>query len=191
MKDRYEIRLAGEGGQGLVLAGVILAEAASIFDGKNATQTQSYGPESRGGASRSEVIISDQEIDYPKCVDIDLLLLFTNAAAEKYMVDVPEHCLILVDSDLVTVDLPESTHKVVKAPITRIATEQVGRHFVANIVAVGLLNGLAKIVTDEALEKAVLDRVPPGTEELNKKALQLGMEAALEYGKKHILEVVQ
>jgi len=174
MKERYEVRLAGSGGQGLVLGGVILAEAA-IFDGKNAAQTQSYGPESRGGASKSEVIISDTEIDYPKATVIDLMLLFTAAAAEKYLPDAPKDCLIVADEDLVSVPVPKG---VIQVPITRIAREKVGREFVANIVALGLLNELAGIVTPKSLEKAVLGRVPKGTEELNKKALKLGIGAA-------------
>ncbi len=181
MGKRYEIRLAGSGGQGLVLGGVILAEAAAIYDGKNAVQSQSYGPESRGGASKSEVIISDSDIDYPKATKIDLLLLFTEVAAQKYLKDCPATCLVVADSDLVPTEIP-SSYRSVKAPITRIAREKVGKEFVANIVALGLLRELTGVVTRESLEKAVLSRVPKGTEELNKKALQLGSDAAKEFG---------
>ncbi len=181
MGKRYEIRLAGSGGQGLVLGGVILAEAAAIFEGKNAVQSQSYGPESRGGASKSEVIISDSEIDYPKATNIDLLLLFTEVAAQKYLKDCPTTCIVVADSDLVPAEIP-SLYRSVKAPITRIAREKVGKEFVANIVALGLLRELTGIVSRESLEKAVLARVPKGTEEMNKKALQLGSDAAREYG---------
>jgi 2-oxoglutarate ferredoxin oxidoreductase subunit gamma len=181
MSDRYEIRLAGSGGQGLVLGGVILAEAAAIYDGKNACQTQSYGPESRGGASKSEVVISDHEIDYPKTTDIDLLLLFTEAAAEKYLKECPEKAIVVADTDLVPTEIPEKFRSV-RAPITRIAREQVGREFVANIVAIGLLRELTGVVTEAALDKAVMARVPKGTEELNKKALLLGKQAAREFG---------
>ncbi len=182
MSERYEIRLAGSGGQGLVLGGVILAEAAAIYDGKNATQSQSYGPESRGGASKSEVIISDGDIDYPKVTNLDLMLLFTDKAAEKYLGDCPKTAIIVSDSDLVETEIPSGFRAAVKAPITRIAREKVGREFVANIVALGLIRELTDIVTYESLEKAVLNRVPKGTEELNKKALNLGREAAREYG---------
>jgi 2-oxoglutarate ferredoxin oxidoreductase subunit gamma len=180
MGKRYEIRLAGSGGQGLVLGGVILAEAA-IFEGKNAVQSQSYGPESRGGASKSEIILSDEEIDYPKATKIDLMLLMTEAAAAKYLKDVPKSALVIADSDLVPTEMPEGL-RFVKAPITRIAREEVGREFVANIVALGLICELTTVVSPEALEKAVMGRVPKGTEELNKKALRLGREAAHEYG---------
>jgi len=186
MNKRYEIRLAGSGGQGLILAGVILAEAASIFEGKNAVQSQSYGPESRGGASKSEVIISDEEIDYPKATHIDLLLALTDVAAEKYIKDAPDTALIVADSDLVPTVIPERFRSV-KAPITRLARETVGKEFVTNIVALGLLRELTGIVSREALEKAVLNRVPKGTEDLNKRALDVGRDAAHEYGA-HILK---
>lgn len=181
MSDRYEVRLAGSGGQGLVLGGLILAEAAAVFEGRNATQSQSYGPESRGGASKSEVIISDQEIDYPKATHIDLLLLMTEVAAEKYLKDCPETALVVADADLVPTPIPEK-FKSVKAPITRLAKEAVGKEFVANIVALGLMQELTGVVTADAIEKAVLARVPKGTEELNLKALRVGREAAREYG---------
>lgn len=181
MSDRYEIRLAGSGGQGLVLGGLILAEAAAVHEGKNATQSQSYGPESRGGASKSEVIISEKEIDYPKATHIDVLLLMTEAAAEKYLKDTPETALVVADADLVPMPIPDK-FKSVKAPITRLAKEEVGKEFVANIVALGLLQELTGVVRVESLEKAVLGRVPKGTEELNLKALRVGREAAHEYG---------
>jgi len=185
MSKRYEIRLAGLGGQGLVLAGVILAEAASIFEGKNAVQSQSYGPESRGGASKSEVIVSEDEIDYPKATHIDLLLCLTEAAAEKYLKDCPETALVVADSDMVPSEIP-SKFRSVKAPITRLARETVGKEFVTNIVALGLLRELTGVVGLEALEKAVLGRVPKGTEDINKRALEVGREAAHQYGA-HIL----
>jgi 2-oxoglutarate ferredoxin oxidoreductase subunit gamma len=185
MSNRYEVRLAGLGGQGLVLAGVILAEAASIYENKNAVQSQSYGPESRGGASKSEVIISPEEIDYPKATHIDLLLCLTDAAAEKYLKDCPETALVVADSDMVPSEIP-AKFRSVKAPITRLARETVGKEFVTNIVALGLLRELTGVVSAESLEKAVLSRVPKGTEELNKRALEVGRDAAHEFGA-HIL----
>jgi 2-oxoglutarate ferredoxin oxidoreductase subunit gamma len=185
MSDRYEVRLAGLGGQGLVLAGVILAEAASIYENKNAVQSQSYGPESRGGASKSEVIISPVEIDYPKATHIDVLLCLTDAAAEKYLKDCPETALVVADADLVPSEIP-AKFRSVKAPITRLARETVGKEFVTNIVALGLLRELTGVVSAESLEKAVLGRVPKGTEELNKRALEVGRDAAHEFGA-HIL----
>ena len=179
MSFRYDIRLSGEGGQGLVLAGRILAEAAAIYDEKNATQSQSYGPEARGGASRSEVIISDEDIDYPKAIHVDLLLALTQESCDKYSKDLKPEGILLVDSDAVT-RLPEGKFKVYRAPIIDIARKRVGRVVVANIVALGMIAELSHIVSVEALESAVLSRVPKGTEEVNLKAFKAGMEAARE-----------
>lgn len=177
MGYRYDIRLSGEGGQGLVLAGRILAEAAAIYDDKNATQSQSYGPEARGGASRSEVIISDEDIDYPKAVNIDLLLALTQESCNKYTKDLKENGILLVDSQAVT-KVPEGNYRVYRVPITEIARERVGRAVVANIVALGIIVELTRVVSVEALEAAVLSRVPKGTEDLNTKAFRTGMEVA-------------
>jgi len=175
MAERYEVRLSGSGGQGLVLGGVILAEAIALFEGINAVQTQSYGPEARGGASKSEVIISDGDIDYPKATQIDLLLCLTQESCDKYSVDLKEGGILLADSRMVT-QLPEGNYKVYHLPIIDTAKEKVGKVFVANIVALGAIAGLLKSVSFENVEKAVLQRVPKGTESLNRRALSLGHE---------------
>ena len=177
MSFRYEIRLSGEGGQGLVLAGKVLAEAAAIYDNLNATQSQSYGPEARGGASRSEVIISDDEIDYPKAVSLDILLALTQESCTRYWKDLKESGILLVDGDAVK-DIPQGPFRVYKIPVTRIAEQEVGKALVANIVSLGIITGLSKIVSREAVEAAILARVPKGTEELNIKALEAGLRAA-------------
>ncbi len=183
MSYRYEIRLSGEGGQGLVLAGKILAEAAAIYDNKNATQSQSYGPEARGGASRSEVIISDEEIDYPKAMNIDFLLALTQEACNRYSKDLKDDGILLVDSDAVK-SCPSLKAKTYRVPIIELARDKVGRVMVANIVALGIINEITHIVSMDALEAAVLSRVPKGTEEMNLKALKVGREQ----GKKLINE---
>jgi 2-oxoglutarate ferredoxin oxidoreductase subunit gamma len=175
MAQRYEVRLSGSGGQGLVLGGVILAEAVALYEGINAVQTQSYGPEARGGASKSEVIISDAEIDYPKATAIDLLLTLTQESCDKYSPDLKDGGIILADSRMVT-KLPEGDYKVYHLPIIDTAKEKVGKVFVANIVALGAIARLVDSVSIESVEKAVLSRVPKGTEELNKRALKLGYE---------------
>ncbi len=177
MSFRYEFRLSGSGGQGLILAGKILAEAAAIYDGKNATQSQSYGPEARGGSSRSEVIVSDEEIDYPKAVNIDLLLCFTQEACDKYNTDVKDTGIILVDSSYVT-NLPQGKFKIYAVPITDVAEKEVGKALVANIVALGIITELTDIISKKAVESAILSRVPKGTEELNLKAFSLGIKKA-------------
>jgi 2-oxoglutarate ferredoxin oxidoreductase subunit gamma len=175
MSDRYEVRLSGAGGQGLVLGGVILAEAVALYEGKNAVQTQSYGPEARGGASKSEVIISTDEIDYPKATEIDLLLCLTQEACDKYSVDLKDDGIIIADSRMVK-DLPEGNYRIYNLPIIDTAKDKVGKVFVANIVALGAIAHLVEAISFDSVEKAVLKRVPMGTEELNKKALKLGYD---------------
>jgi 2-oxoglutarate ferredoxin oxidoreductase subunit gamma len=177
MSQRTEIRLAGSGGQGLILAGVILAEAAGLHEGKFVAQTQSYGPEARGGASKSEVVISDAEIDYPKAIKPDILLCMNHAACDLYIFDVQPHGTLLVDTGLVH-NLP--TTRAVGLPFTKIARE-LGQEMMANVVALGALAALTGIVSLKSLEAALLKRVPKGTEELNKKALAAGVTAAQRY----------
>ena len=175
LEGRYEIRLAGEGGQGMILAGVILAEAAAVYDGLNAVQTQSYGPEARGGASRSEVIVAEGDIDYPEVTQADLLLCMSQEACDKYYGQVEEDGLIIVDSCNVS-RVP--SHRAVSVPITDLAEQATGRRITASITALGLIGGLTGLVTRQALEKAVRDRVPAGTETVNLKALAAGFAEA-------------
>ena len=178
MSGRYELRFSGAGGQGLILAGVIMAEAASIYDGKQAVQSQSYGPEARGGASKSEVIISDGPIDYPKATVVDALLALTQESCDKYSHDLKEGGVLLIDSDLVKNE-PKGNFKVTKFNITNTAKNEVGREIVTNIVALGAMVALTGAVSKESAEKAVLARVPEAFLELNKKAFNLGYEKAL------------
>lgn len=172
MNERIEIRLGGSGGQGLILAGIILAEAA-ILDGKNAVQSQSYGPEARGGASRSEVIISNASIDYPKVYKPDVFLALTEEAMNKYKNDLKENGLLIIDASM---KKPKDSYKILSVPILKTAQEKIGKVIVANIVALGTLIQVTEVVSKESIEKAVLDRVPQGTEELNKMALYKGFE---------------
>ncbi len=175
MKGRYEIRLSGSGGQGLITAGIILAEAAGLQSDRFVCQSQSYGPEARGGASKSEVIVSDEEIDYPKAIKPDVLLAMNQSGCDAYLFDLKRGGTLIVDSTRVK-QLP--TTRAVAIPFTRIARNDIGREGVANIVALGALATITKIVSQKALEEAVLSRVPPGTEEMNRAALQAGIKAA-------------
>lgn len=173
--ERYEIRLSGSGGQGLILAGVILADAAGIHDGKFVCQTQSYGPEARGGASKAEVVISDQEIDYPKAIKPDLLLAMNQKACDAYLFDLKPNGMLIVDSTFVK-QLP--TSKAIAIPFTQIAREKLGKEIAANIVALGALATLTGVVSLKSLEAAILSRLPASSADLNKEALAAGIEAA-------------
>ncbi|MDO3376817.1 2-oxoacid:acceptor oxidoreductase family protein [Geoalkalibacter halelectricus] len=175
MAQRFEIRFSGAGGQGLITAGIILAEAASIVEGKFAVQSQSYGPEARGGASKSEVIISDGPIDYPKATIVDACLAMTQEAADKYANGIKSGGVLLLDADFVPNE-PKGDFKIVRMPIMRTAKEDIGREIVANVVALGAMIALTDCVSREAGEKAVLSRVPEAFIELNKKAYSLGFE---------------
>lgn len=177
MAKKYEIRLSGSGGQGMITAGVILAEAAGVYDGNNVVQSQSYGPEARGGASKAEVIISDQEIHFTKATAIDILLAMTQEAWDKYSSDLKPEGVAIVDSFYVKeVDRPG----VIKLPLTQKARQEVGIEMVANIIALGAIAGITQVVSRGSLEKAVMVRIPKGTEEKNRQALEIGFQLAAE-----------
>jgi 2-oxoglutarate ferredoxin oxidoreductase subunit gamma len=175
MSKRFEIRFSGSGGQGLITAGIILAEAASIIEGKHAVQSQSYGPEARGGASKSEVIISDGPIDYPKATIVDACLAMTQESADKYASGIKDGGVLLLDSEFVKRE-PQGNFKTYKFPIMRTAKEDLGREIVANVVALGAMVALTGAISREAGEKAVLAKVPEAFIELNRKAYNLGFE---------------
>ncbi len=174
MTRRYEVRLAGTGGQGVILAGVLLAEAA-VRDGKNVAQTQSYEPEARGGASRSEVVISGGEIHYPKVIHANITLCMSQEACNRYGGQMRGGELLILDADHVT---RAPTTRAVRVPMTTLAREVTGQEIAANMVGLGLLAGLTGIVAREALEAAVRDRAPRGTADTNLKALAAGFDAA-------------
>jgi 2-oxoglutarate ferredoxin oxidoreductase subunit gamma len=175
MSYRYDIRLSGSGGQGLILMGIILAEAIGIYDGKFVAQTQSYGPEARGGSSKAEVVVSDQEIDYPKALKLDLLLAMNQKSCDDYYMDLKTNGVLIVDSTFVNqVPIP----KAYQIPFTGIARDKFKREMVANIIALGAISKLTPIVSAKAIEAAVLARVPKGTEKLNRDALHAGISAA-------------
>jgi 2-oxoglutarate ferredoxin oxidoreductase subunit gamma len=168
---RVEVRLAGSGGQGIALAGLVLAEAAGVFDGREVAMAQSYGPEARGGASKAEIIISDSPIDYPLCTHVDILLVMNQEACDVYCWDLNPGAMAIVDKDLVT--HPPSS-RAVALPFTSVARDKLKRAVMANVVALGAISELTGLVTRRSLEKSLLKRLPAGTHELNKKALRLG-----------------
>lgn len=161
----------------MILAGIIMAEAAAIYGDKNAVQSQSYGPESRGGASKAEVIISASPIDYPKATAIDCMLAMTQEACTKYHYDVKEGGILLVDTEEVK-NVPQGKFKLLSYPIIGTAREELGKTIVANIISLGMITELTGIVPHEAIEKAVLSRVPAAFLDLNKKALEIGFDRA-------------
>ena len=171
---RKELRLSGSGGQGVITAAIILAQAA-VDEGKEAVQSQSYGPEARGGASKSEVIISDEPVYHPHVRQPDVVLAMTQKAADKYYKDLHPDGLLLLDEQLVP-DPPAFAHTI-RTPISKLAVEKAGRKRFANIVALGALVHLTGIVQFDSIKKAVANRVPPHTVEQNMKALQLGWDA--------------
>lgn len=182
---RKEIRLSGSGGQGLILAGIILAEAAAIYDGHEVMQTQSYGPEARGGASRAEVIIADEAIDYPKVAVPDVVLVMSQEACDRYARHVKRGGIVVVDGTNIKSSPSVGGAEVISLPITDMARHDVGRQVTANIVALGVLVGVCGLATPEAMERTIRARVPRGTEELNIRAFRVGLERAREAAARH------
>jgi 2-oxoglutarate ferredoxin oxidoreductase subunit gamma len=173
--DRFEIRLSGSGGQGIILASIILAEAAGIFEGYHVSQTQSYGPEARGGRCKAEIVISSKQIDYPKAVQLDMILAMNQASCDAYCHDFKPNGLLLVDSGLVD---QAPTSRVVALPFTKIARDITDTDLGANIVALGALGHFCPLLCRKSLEAALFARVPPETRKINSKALQAGIKAA-------------
>lgn len=169
---RQELRLTGSGGQGLILAGIILAEAA-LHDGMNVVQSQSYGPEARGGASKAEVIISKEDINYPKVNDCDIMLALTQDACDKYIDSLKPGGILILDKSLENRPSRKDI-EIFSVPILDTAINTLGKPMVANIVALGSIYELTKVVSEDSLKKAVFNRVPRGTEELNERALETG-----------------
>jgi 2-oxoglutarate ferredoxin oxidoreductase subunit gamma len=174
-EDRFELRLSGSGGQGMILAAVILGEAIGTHDNRNVTQSQSYGPEARGGASKSDVVISANEIFYPKAMGLDLLLAMTQEALDKYYPDLKKGGTLIVDTTLVT-EFP--TDNYYGLPFTRLAREEAGHIMVANVIALAAIAALTGIVSRDALTDSVLKRAPRGTEDKNRAAIEIGFREA-------------
>jgi 2-oxoglutarate ferredoxin oxidoreductase subunit gamma len=172
---RYEIRLSGSGGQGIILAAIVLAEAAAVYEGREVCQSQAYGPEARGGSSKSEVVISNLPIDYPKATRPHLLLAMNQASYDAYHANIRPEGLIIVDESSVS---QVSPGRVVAIPFTRIARKELGREVVANMVALGAVGYFSKAVSQKNLEAALTARMPKGTKDLNLKALRAGIKAA-------------
>jgi 2-oxoglutarate ferredoxin oxidoreductase subunit gamma len=176
------IRFSGFGGQGIVLSGFILGNAA-INDGKNAIQTQSYGSESRGGACRSDVIITGSSINELSPPEVDVLVSMSHSAFEKYIPMLKKNGTLIIDSDLV---FPEDVKKFkyYGIPATDIAYKKFGRKIIGNMVMIGYVTAITKIVSKKAVKDSIKNNVPKGTEDLNFKAFEEGYKLGLKEGKK-------
>lgn len=177
----YEIRLSGSGGQGLILAGIILGRAA-VLDKRRVTQTQSYGPESRGGSSRADVIISDQEIYFPEATSFDCLLALTQEACDKYLFDLRENGILIIDTTFVK-NLALAAENTYELPFTEIAIEKLGSPISTNILSLAFLVKVTGIVKESSLKQSISESVKPAFVDLNLKAMKLGFELAAKYQK--------
>ncbi|MGD8719176.1 MAG: 2-oxoacid:acceptor oxidoreductase family protein [Candidatus Zixiibacteriota bacterium] len=168
------VRFAGYGGQGLLTAGLILADAAGMYDKKKVVQTQSYGAEARGGASRSDVIVSDEDIVFPKPDHLDVLVAMNQLSVDKYSSALSEGGTLIADATFVTTVTFTNAYLI---PFTAVARDKIGREIVANVVALGALVELEKVVSKKAVTKALEQRIPPGALDINRKALEAGFKA--------------
>lgn len=167
------VRFCGFGGQGIVMAGYITG-AAAVKDGKKAIQTQSYGSESRGGACKSDVAISEEEIYELESEEIDLLVAMSQQAYEKYIKTLRKGGILALDEDLVT---PKKTaHKVFKIKATDLAHKKFGREIVANMIMLGYITSITEFLSKESMLNTILENVPKGTEKMNEDAFDLGYE---------------
>ncbi|MCB5249672.1 MAG: 2-oxoacid:acceptor oxidoreductase family protein [Candidatus Cloacimonetes bacterium] len=176
---RKEVRFSGSGGQGLILDGIVLARAG-VLDKFKVTQTQSYGPESRGGSSRADTIISEGDIFYPEAQNIDILIALTQTACDKFIYEMKEDGVLIVDNNLVK-NISVSIGKIYEEPFTEITLEKLGTELPTNIVVLSFMVKITKLVTEKSLEQAICDSVKPMHKELNIKAMNLGFEIAKKY----------
>ncbi len=175
MVPRYEIRLSGSGGQGLILAGTILAEAIALHEQKYVVQSQSYGPEARGTASKADVIISDEAIDYPKSINADVLLAMNQKALDLNFLNLKKGGVLIIDSGLVK-ELP-TTH-LISLPLTQIAIEATQSPQPANMVALGVLAVCTQKVSLQALSRTLTTHLKKEWLAVNQKALKAGARSA-------------
>lgn len=177
--NRHEIMLSGSGGQGMILASIILAQAA-ILENKEAAQSQSYGPEARGGMCKAELIISDSHIRFPRVTKPTFILALTQLSLDNYTRGISEKCMVMADENLI---IPKwlNPDQVIRVPILETARSRVGKLFTANIVAVGAINMVLNIAGWDNLKNAVLMHIPGKTEEINIKALEEGAKLLYNY----------
>jgi 2-oxoglutarate ferredoxin oxidoreductase subunit gamma len=178
MKKNTEIRIAGFGGQGIILSGYIIGKAAAIFDNKFSTLIQSFGPEARGSSCSAQLLISDNQILYPYLVQPEISIILSTDAFDKFGGELKTGGIMLIEKDLVQPEKVPKGIKMYAVPATRLA-EEMGRKIVMNIITVGFFSATTGITSYEATRKAVETSVPPGTEEVNLRAFDTGYD----YGK--------
>ncbi len=174
-----EIRIAGFGGQGVILSAIVIGKAASVFEGGFATMTQSFGPEARGGACSAQVILSDTPVLYPYVARPDILVVMSQEAYTKFSPELKDNGILIIEEDLVRVSLVKGHVRVYSVPATRLA-EELGKRMVLNIVMVGFFAAVTGLVDADALRKAVGDSVPEHFAELNLKAFAKGFNSGVE-----------
>lgn len=170
---RFDVRLAGEGGQGVVTGGLVLAEAA-VREGRNVVMTQSYAPQQRGGAARAEVIVSEEEIDYPKVLEADVLLALNQDGFDRFHGQMKRNGVIIAESTRVGGEV-EGHVMVLRLPLVEVSCQVAGSGQSANFVALGVISGLKGIIGPRALRAAVVARAPRASRKDNLKALSAGM----------------
>ena len=170
-----EIRVGGLGGQGVILCGTIIGQAASIYDNRHSVMIQSFGPEARGSSCSAQVMLADRPVGYPYVRHPDILVAMSNDACRKFLPDLKKDGILLYEEELVTFADGEKPAKAWGIPATRFA-EELGRRMVMNIVMVGFFSGVTGLVSREAAENAVRDSVPRGTEPLNLQAFARGYD---------------
>ena len=170
-----EIRIAGFGGQGVILSAVVLGKAASIYDNGFATMTQNFGPEARGGACSAQLVVSDTPVLYPYVTRADIMVIMSQEAYNRFAPELKPEGLLIVEEDLVRVSDLKGDPKVYSIPATRIA-EELGKRMVLNSVMVGFFTAITKLVSADAVRKSVADSVPASYRELNLKAFERGFE---------------
>jgi 2-oxoglutarate ferredoxin oxidoreductase subunit gamma len=170
-----EIRLAGFGGQGVILSAIVLGKAASIYQGAFATMTQNFGPEARGGACSAQLVLSDSPVLYPYVTQPDILVVTSQEAYTRFGHDLKDNGILIVEQDLVRVSDLDKEIQVYSIPATRIA-EVLGKRMVQNSVMVGFFTAVTHLLDPDAVRKAVADSVPPSFRELNLKAFEKGLE---------------
>jgi 2-oxoglutarate ferredoxin oxidoreductase subunit gamma len=177
--SRTEIRITGFGGQGVILAGIVLGHAVAVHEGKKAVQTQSYGAETRGGAARAEVVVSDEKIDYPKVISADITIAMSQESFERYGATTRLGSALFVDADLVTSESGSSGGTIYRVPATKIAADEFKKTLAANMVMLGAVAAVTKVVRLESLKMSVREVAPKLSRDLNTRALERGFEWAV------------